>query len=78
MPALLSKILTEIVNPTIYLVFSLAIIYFIWGVVVFIQNADSSDKRTDGYKHIIWGVVGIFIMISAVGLLNLIKSILGV
>lgn len=75
---LLSKILSNIVNPIIYLLMALAVVYFIWGVVVFIQNADKAEKRDEGYKHMIWGVIGIFIMISAKGIINIILSTLGI
>ena len=74
---LLQKILTNVVNPIIYLLMALAVVYFVWGMLVFIQNADNAEKRQDGYKHMIWGVVGIFIMISAKGIIGIILSTLG-
>lgn len=74
---LLQNILTNIVHPIIYLIMASALIYFLWGVVVFIQNADNADKREDGYKHMIWGIVGLFIMLSASGIINIIASTIG-
>jgi len=75
--SLFKKILTNIVSPIVYLVGSIAVVYFIWGVVVFIQNADNAEKRKDGYHHMIWGIVGLFIMLSATGIINIILSTLG-
>ena len=75
---LLNKILDNIVSPIIYLIIALAVVYFVWGVLVFIQNADNSEKRSDGYRHMIWGVIGLFIILSAMGIINIIKSTLGV
>jgi len=74
---LFANINNEIITPIIYLLFALAIIYFLWGVFVFIKNADSAEKRADGYQHMIWGIVGIFIMASAKGIINLILSSIG-
>ena len=75
--SLLQKIVNNVVSPIIYLLMALAVVYFIWGVMVFIQNADSADKRKEGYDHMIWGIVGLFIMVSAKGLIYIILSTLG-
>ena len=74
---LISKILENIVNPIILLLMALAVVYFLYGVFVFIQNADNPDMRQEGYEHMFWGIVGIFIMISAAGIKNLIGSSIG-
>ncbi len=71
---LYQNVLDQIVKPVIYLLFALAVVYFVWGVMVFIQNADVPDKRKEGYQHMIWGVIGIFIMVSAIGIINIILA----
>ena len=75
--SLLNKILENIVTPVVYLIMALAVVYFVWGVLVFIKNADNSEKREEGYQHMIWGIVGIFIMISARGIIKIILSTMG-
>lgn len=74
---LLSKVITQIAQPIEYLLFAVAIIYFLYGVFQFIQHADSPEGREEGQKHIIWGLVGLFIMVSAVGIINIIISTIG-
>lgn len=74
---LLTNIINNILTPAEYLIFALAVIYFFWGVFTFIRNADSETKRKEGFDHMIWGVVGMFIMFSAKGLINFILSSLG-
>lgn len=74
---LLDKILDNIVNPLILLLMAVAVIYFLWGLFDFIKKADSPEDRNTGYQHMLWGVIGIFIMISAIGLKNLIGATLG-
>ncbi|MFH0755477.1 MAG: hypothetical protein V1910_02310 [bacterium] len=74
---LLNNIITNIVNPIIYLLMALSVIYFIWGIMVFIKNADNADKRKEGYLHMLWGIIGIFIMISARGIIHIIISSMG-
>ena len=71
---LFANVKSQIVTPLIYLLFALALVYFFWGVMVFIQNADVPEKREEGYKHMIWGIIGIFIMVSAIGIINIITA----
>lgn len=74
---ILDAFISEIVNPIISLLLALAILYFIYGVFVFIRNADSPDERKTGGNHILWGAIGIFVMVSAYGIVALIKGTIG-
>ena len=74
---LFKNIIDQIAYPIEYLLFALAIIYFVYGVMVFIKNADNEEKRAEGQKHIMWGIIGIFIMVSAIGIINLIMGTIG-
>jgi hypothetical protein len=72
---LLDNIKTQILNPLIYLAFAAAFLVFGYGVVEFIRHADSDEGRETGGRHILWGVVGMFIMASAFGIINLICAV---
>jgi hypothetical protein len=75
---LLANINNQIVTPLIYLMFAAALVYFLYGVFVFIRNADSPEERATGGKSIMWGLVGMFIMLSVKGIINLILGTIGV
>lgn len=75
--SLLSKILSNIVTPVIYLLFALAVIYFLWGMITFLQNVDDVQKRAEGQQHMLWGIIGLFIMVSAKGIISVILATLG-
>lgn len=66
----LNKVNSVILNPIITLAFAIATIYFIYGIVLFI-GADGKD-REKGRNSIMWGLVGMFIMFSVYGIINLI------
>ena len=74
---LIQNILTNIVNPLILLMVGVAIIFFLWGVFEFIRNADSSEERKKGGEHMLYGALGLFIMSTAYGILNLILGTIG-
>jgi len=53
-----------IINPLIVLLFALALAYFLWGMFEFLSNQENEEKKTAGKKHMIWGIVGITIMMG--------------
>lgn len=66
---------TELINPILRFLFPLAILLFLIGVVQFIINSDSPEGRTTGIRHIIWGIVGIVIMLGVFSIINLLGTI---
>lgn len=75
---LLENIKKAIVDPIIYFLFALALLYFLYGVLELIRNAESDEARKVGQQHILWGVIGMFIMVSFWGIMHLIcNTILG-
>ena len=68
----LNKINQFILNPLIRLTFAVALIIFFVGIFQFIRSETASAKRDEGKKKILWGLFGMFIMISAYGLIRLI------
>ena len=72
-----TNIKSQIITPIIYLLFALAMVYFLYGVFLFVKNAENPDKRSEGAKGILWGIIGMFIMISVWGIVNLILNSIG-
>ena len=68
---LISKIVELIVNPLIQLLFAVALVYFLWGVYQYVAGASSPEKRETGAKHILWGLVGLAIMISVFAIIQI-------
>ena len=67
-----------LINPLIVLMFGAALVYFLYGVVEFLANQASAGEKGTGKEHMLWGVIGMFIMISVFGILHLIEHSLGV
>ncbi len=66
-----------ILNPLIQALFAVALLIFLYGVFEFVRGGSSEDSRKQGARHMFWGVFGLFIMISALGLVNLIANSVG-
>jgi len=72
--ALIDRLLV-LVNPLIALLFGFTVLVFVRGIAVFIYNAGSEEKRAEGKKFIITGLVGMFIMVSFWGFIYFIQLI---
>ena len=74
--AVINPIMTYVVSPLIMLMFAVAIIMFVWGVVEMLMKGDDSTARDKGRNHMIAGIIGIFIMVSAWGIIQFISDTL--
>lgn len=59
------------------LILAAAVVYFLWNVFKFVMAAGDSEKREEGQKGIIYGVIGIAVMVSIWGLVNFLTSTAG-
>jgi len=73
----LNRINEFIINPIILLLFVIALIVFFWGLVEFIRNAGSEDGRVTGRRNMMYGIIGIFIMVSVYGIISFILNTFG-
>lgn len=71
---LLGKIEKAIIDPIILFAFMVAMIVFFWGIVKFINGTDNPTAQKDGKSNMIWGIVGMTIMVSAYGILQIIAG----
>ena len=66
-----------IINPIIIFIFSLGTILFIYGIVRFFLNPTNEDIKKESTNHMIWGLVGMFIMVSVFGIIKFITNTIG-
>lgn len=74
---IIATIQREILNPLIVLLFAVAVGYFLYGLLKFMQNQDNETAQSEGKQHMVWGVIGIFLMIAVYGILNLVANTVG-
>jgi hypothetical protein len=72
--------ITGIINDSIIpLIFAVATVMFVWGVVqFFIINANEEKKREQGRQFMIWGIIALAVMLSVWGLVGIVGSTFGV
>jgi len=73
---IIAKLIENILQPIVVLLFAIAILVFFWGIFQMIWKADDEKAVTTGKQHIMWGVVGLVIMFGALGIIEVIKGTL--
>lgn len=66
--------LTGIINDVIPFVIGVAVFIFIVGLIRYVNAGGDEDKIKAARNTIIWGLIIIFVMFSAVGLVNVLNN----
>ncbi len=62
-------------NTAISIIIALAVLYIIYGVFKYlIKGANDEESRKAGRDVILWGVVGLFVILSIWGLVAILKN----
>ncbi len=72
------KLNTYIFNPAITFLIILAVAYFIYGIFEYLKGASSDDAREKGQRHMLWGLVGLFIMVSVFFIIRVMLGTIGI
>ena len=76
---LIYRVNTQIIHPIIIFMMALAALVFIWGIVEFLQNQGGGEEGAiaSGKRHILWGLIGLLIMVGVFGIMRLIVNTFG-
>jgi len=74
----LAKLNEVIIYPLITLMMAVALLVFLYGSFIFITNAANEGERTRGRQHILWGIVGMVVMVSAYAILTVATGTFGI
>ncbi|MFN3188483.1 MAG: hypothetical protein ACK42D_02995 [Candidatus Paceibacteria bacterium] len=66
-----------ILFPIITLLIAVALLVFIYGAFKYIAGAGNPTARAEGQKHIMWGIIGMFVMLSAYAILSIAANTFG-
>jgi hypothetical protein len=56
----------------------LALLVFVWGIVVFIAKSGNEEAVEEGKRKMIWGVVALFVIVSIWGIVAVLQQITGI
>jgi len=73
-PTTLLTGLRFLINAVIPVLVGLALVFFIWGIVVFIANSGNEQEQQVGKQKMIWGIVALFVIVAVWGLVEILVS----
>ncbi|MEI6495008.1 MAG: hypothetical protein WCO03_03015 [bacterium] len=71
-----NTIIKGILKPVIPLLIGLAVVLFIYGILV-VTFSDGGKKAEEGKQYMLWGIIGIFVMVSVWGLVQIVIGTFG-
>lgn len=77
-PEFAARFSAVIVNPILALIFAAGMLVFVWGIVEYMWELSyKGENKNEGKQHMLWGLVGMFLMIAAYSVLRLIVNTVG-
>jgi len=67
----------QLLNAVIPVLISLAVVYFVWGVISYVIGDDQEAKKK-GRDRIIFGILGLAVIIALWGLVRILTKTFGV
>lgn len=74
---LIKRFVDAIVDPLVVALFALAFLLFMWGLLQFMLAVSQGEPSDSGKQHMLWGVIGLVIMFSVAGIINVITNSIG-
>jgi hypothetical protein len=66
----------QLFNSIVPVLIALGVLYFVWGVIQFVMAGDE-EAKTAGRDRIVFGVVGLAVIIGVWGLVNFLRNTFG-
>ena len=66
--------LQDAMKSATVLILAAAVVFFLWNVFKFVMAAGDEEKRKEGQSGIIYGIIGIAVMVSIYGLVNFLTA----
>ena len=70
----LINIFINLISLTIPVIVSLALLYFFWGLANFILHTGGGKEQEEAKNVMVWGIIGLFVMISILGIVQLLEA----
>jgi hypothetical protein len=67
----------EVINKIIPVVVALALLFFFWGIAMFIFHADNEEKKKESRNIMIWGIIALFAMVAIWGIIKMLLLTFG-
>lgn len=68
------SVLSNIINGLIPLVLAITVLIFFWGLAMYLLDAGNSEKKGEGIRIMVMGVIALFVMVSIWGIIGILQQ----
>lgn len=68
----------NLLNNIIPILLIIGTIVFLWGVIMYLTAGADEERRANARQLMIWGLVGLFVMVAVWGIVNVLVGFFGV
>lgn len=68
----------QLINQIIPILLIIGTIVFLWGVIMFLTAGADEEKRAGARSLMIYGLIGLFVMVAVWGIVNVLVGFFGV
>ncbi len=72
----LARLKQFVIEPAMMVVFAAGFFLFLFGFLRFFWDLSQGGEGNEGKSHMLWGVVGMFIMVAWFGILSIVVNTL--
>ncbi len=76
--SVLARFESAILFPLMTLMMAVAFLVFVWGGYQYLLGAADNGSRETGRTHMLYGIIGLLVMVSALALLKIAAGTFGV
>ena len=71
---LVNTVITSFLQPAVALLMALAVLYFLYGIFLFVREKDKTEKLQELKDRVVWGIIALAVMTSVFGLVQVVVN----
>jgi len=71
---IIDTVKADIIGPLTTFFFVAATVFFLYGVAEYVMGASNEEARTTGKRHMMWGIIGLVIMVAVQGIISIFQN----
>ncbi|MEK7208014.1 MAG: pilin [Patescibacteria group bacterium] len=66
--------LVDVLDVIVPFIIGLAVVVIVWGIFLYLTKAGEEEKRLEARRYILFGIIGVFFMLSIWGFVNILDD----
>lgn len=71
-----SMFINSTIAALVPIIIGFALVSFLWGILVYLWKGDDETQRKESKSFMLWGIIGLFVMVSLWGLVSIFANTL--